>query len=91
MDKLGQHVEDLLGGDVNKVRAAASALASLSMNTNEDGVEKDMFEYQGLMSCLVKVRTMDNNENKRNSSNATTQQQCQRYIYRRGTLSYTYA
>ena len=73
MDNLGQHVEDLLGGDVNKVRAAASALWSLSM---KDGVEKDMFEYQGLMSCLEKVRTMDNNENKRNSSNATTQQQC---------------
>ena len=35
-------------------------------------VKKGMFEYEGLMSCLVKVRIMENNNHKQNSSNDTT-------------------
>ena len=35
-------------------------------------VKKGMFEYEGLMSCLVKVRIMDNDKRKQNSSNDTT-------------------
>ena len=31
-----------------------------------------MFEYEGLMSCLVKVRIMKNDNHKQNSSNDTT-------------------
>ena len=35
-------------------------------------VKKGMFEYEGLMSCLVKVRIMKNDNHKQNSSNDTT-------------------
>ena len=35
-------------------------------------VKKGMFEYEGLMSCLVKVRIMENDKHKQNSSNDTT-------------------
>ena len=35
-------------------------------------VNKGMFEYEGLMSCLVKVRKVDNDNHKQNSINDTT-------------------
>ena len=52
--------------------ARENALLTMGNISSCDGLEKGMFEYESLMSCLVKVRIMDNNNHKQNSSNDTT-------------------
>ena len=52
--------------------ARENALAAMQNITSTPEVQKGMFEYEGLMSCLVKVRIMDNDNHKHNSSNDTT-------------------
>ena len=53
--------------------AREKALAALyNITCGGPEVKKGMFEYEGLMSCLVKVRIMDNDNRKQNSSNDTT-------------------
>ena len=47
-------------------------LAMLNIALGGPEVKKGMFEYEGLMSCLVKVRIMDERQHKQNSSNDTT-------------------
>ena len=49
---------------------ALGAMGNIANSTPE--VKKGMFEYEGLMSCLVKVRIMKNDNHKQNSSNDTT-------------------
>ena len=53
--------------------AREKALAVMdNITCGEHEVQKGMFEYEGLMSCLVKVRIMDKRQHKQNSSNDTT-------------------
>ena len=53
--------------------AREKALAAmLNITFGGPEVQKGMFEYEGLMSCLVKVRIMKNDNHKQNSSNDTT-------------------
>jgi hypothetical protein len=47
-------------------------VAMLNIANSTPEVQKGMFEYEGLMSCLVKVRIMDNDNHKQNCSNDTT-------------------
>ena len=49
---------------------ALCAMGNIAIGGPE--VQKGMFEYEGLMSCLLKVRIMDNDNHKQNSSNDTT-------------------
>ena len=46
---------------------ALSAMVNITFGGPE--VMKGMFEYEGLMSCLVKVRIMDNDKHKQNTKN----------------------
>ena len=53
--------------------AREKALAVMDNITyGEPEVKKGMFEYEGLMSCLLKVRIMDNDNHKQNCSNYIT-------------------
>ncbi|GMI44480.1 hypothetical protein TrCOL_g4359 [Triparma columacea] len=52
MDKLDALVEDLTGGDVGKVTAAAKSIVALAEDENN---QKKLFDYKGIVSGLLEV------------------------------------
>ncbi|GMH52373.1 hypothetical protein TrRE_jg3651, partial [Triparma retinervis] len=69
MDKqLGKYVKDLLGGDVGKINAAIVAIIGLVGDGPKS--KKSVFEYEGIMSGLIKVAEKEGEEYKMARGNA---------------------